>query len=234
MTDVSPTAPGWYGKIPAVGDFVSRRLPQHFIDLWHDWLQQGIAASRSALQDGWLDQYLNSPIWRFLLTPGICGEFTWAGTLMPSVDRVGRYFPLTLAVQMEGRNENLSMITAANNWYAALEQLSLSMLDMNSSVNELEDGLIGTPFPQLGDSAVRSAKEFALWWTIGDATPKVIDLMGPGAVNELVQMATGEGFIAKGSGRSLWWTSEHMKLHCFIGLPPPGYFSVLLENRTIV
>ena len=45
----------------------------------------------------WLDGYLASPSWRFLLMPGVMDGQPWAGVLMPSVDRVGRYYPLTIA-----------------------------------------------------------------------------------------------------------------------------------------
>ncbi len=88
------TIVGFYGKLPVVGDFVSRRLPNEFIKPWDGWLQSAIAASREELGDEWLNSYLTSPIWRFLLSPGVCGNKAVAGIMMPSVDRVGRYYPL--------------------------------------------------------------------------------------------------------------------------------------------
>jgi type VI secretion system protein ImpM len=44
--------------------------------------------------------YLTFPVWRFLLPVGVLGSTAWTGVLMPSVDRVGRYFPLTLATPL--------------------------------------------------------------------------------------------------------------------------------------
>ena len=44
-----PALPGFYGKIPLLGDFVSRRLPRHFIEPWDSWLQSAFAASREQL-----------------------------------------------------------------------------------------------------------------------------------------------------------------------------------------
>jgi hypothetical protein len=35
-------------------------------------------------------------VWRFLLPAGAIGECCWIGVFLPSVDRVGRCFPLTL------------------------------------------------------------------------------------------------------------------------------------------
>src|SRR5512139_3843786 len=100
MLPAPPSMPGWYGKIPNLGDFASRRLPSRFIVAWDDWLQRALASSRAQLGGQWLDLYLTSPVWRFLLMPGVCGSAAWAGVLMPSVDRVGRYFPLTIALEL--------------------------------------------------------------------------------------------------------------------------------------
>jgi len=88
---------GFYGKLPGEGDFVTRRLPWEFTSAWDEWLQQGMQASRAALGEGWLKLYLSAPIWRFQLAPGVCGPLAWRGLFLASVDRVGRYFPLTLA-----------------------------------------------------------------------------------------------------------------------------------------
>ena len=88
---------GFYGKLPGEGDFVTRRLPWEFTAAWDDWLQHGMQASRVALGQRWLDLNLSAPIWRFQLAPGVCGPLAWRGLFFASVDRVGRYFPLTLA-----------------------------------------------------------------------------------------------------------------------------------------
>src|SRR5690606_10627892 len=92
--------PGFYGKLPSRGDFVSRRLAQDFVGHWDAWLQQGLAASQAALGERWLDVYLTSPIWRFAVAPGLIAEAGYVGVLVPSVDRVGRYFPLTAALAL--------------------------------------------------------------------------------------------------------------------------------------
>ncbi len=62
-----------------------------FVDPWDAWLQRGIERSQDVLGEDWLPAYLQAPLWRFGLVPGICGEHGATGVLMPSVDRVGRY-----------------------------------------------------------------------------------------------------------------------------------------------
>src|ERR1051326_5604040 len=97
---LQPAQTGFYGKLPSQGDFLTRRLPREFVAPWDAWLQQGIAASRALLESDWEESYRSAPVWRFLLAPGVCGDAAWAGLLQPSMDRVGRYFPLTIAAKL--------------------------------------------------------------------------------------------------------------------------------------
>ncbi len=88
---------GFYGKIPARGDFVRSGLPRGFIDAWDIWLQGMMADSRVLLAESWLPAWMEAPVWRFYLAAGVCGPGAAFGVFMPSIDRAGRHFPLTLA-----------------------------------------------------------------------------------------------------------------------------------------
>src|SRR5690625_7848268 len=87
---------GFFGKLPAHGDFIHRGLPTRCVSIWDESLQGVIGASREQLGGNWLDIYLTSPIWRFALSPGLVDEHVWAGIFMPSVDRVGRSLPSSI------------------------------------------------------------------------------------------------------------------------------------------
>ncbi len=63
---------------------------------------------------------MSAPIWRFTLAPGLAGRYPVFGVLMPSVDRVGRQFPLTLVARGEGTTEAV---------YAQLEEIALASLE---------------------------------------------------------------------------------------------------------
>jgi type VI secretion system protein ImpM len=121
-----------------LGDFVSRRLPARFVETWDAWLQSALLESREHLGSKWLDIYLISPIWRFILSPGICGSTAWTGILMPSVDKVGRYFPLTLAVWIEDRAALPSLFVSAADWFDRLEQLALSALEDDFELTDFD------------------------------------------------------------------------------------------------
>ena len=86
---------GLFGKLPSHGDFLRRRVSDAYVDAWDAWLRECLAESRAALGERWLDVYLTSPAWRFVCAPGACGPAPVMGLMVPSVDRVGRFFPLT-------------------------------------------------------------------------------------------------------------------------------------------
>lgn len=88
---------GFYGKLPARGDFVRGALPRDFTDRWDAWLAPAIAGSRERMGEDWLPAFLEAPVWRFALSAGLCGGRAALGLMLPSVDRAGRYFPLTFA-----------------------------------------------------------------------------------------------------------------------------------------
>jgi type VI secretion system protein ImpM len=129
--------PGWYGKLPHLGDFASRRLPEAFVSGWDAWLRHALANSREALGPRWLQGYLVAPIVRFWLPPGLLGESAWAGLLMPSIDRVGRHFPLTVAQP----GVALAQAQAAPGWFEALDAAMRRALDVSFTVDDLERAL---------------------------------------------------------------------------------------------
>jgi type VI secretion system protein ImpM len=124
----SADSPGFFGKLPSRGDFVSRRLSADFIDRWDAWLQSALAASQAALGDHWLDVYLTSPIWRFALSPGVCDREAHLGVVIPSVDKVGRYFPLAAAVPCGRATAALALAFELEDWYSSIESLLLATL----------------------------------------------------------------------------------------------------------
>ena len=147
----SATAAGWYGKLPVVGDFASRRLDADFVKIWDEWLSSGLARLAELNRDTWLDEYLSSPPWRFFLTPGFLpapmSQQTWTGVVIPSVDRVGRYYPLTLACKLENVFLEPGTQTALWSWLHQLEDLAVDAMQDDWSIDTLEAELerLGMP-----------------------------------------------------------------------------------------
>jgi type VI secretion system protein ImpM len=83
---------------------------------------------------------MTAPIWRFSLAPGYAGPESVAGVMMPSVDRVGRQFPLTLAAVVP---TDLPLRTLALQAVAldALELVALDALDDGMTREHLAERL---------------------------------------------------------------------------------------------
>jgi type VI secretion system protein ImpM len=228
-----PTA-GWFGKIPALGDFASRRLPQEFIDVWDLWLQHGMAASRASLGARWLESYLTSPIWYFGLFPGVIGAQAWTGLLMPSVDKVGRHFPLTIAVPFDPGENSIVAMFERQDWYARLGQIALATLSVDFPAERLEADLDANPFPANGfDGCAAAARNLADWWQ--NNAPEVTSVFEtPPPMGNLLSAAGHCLLDTTGSGRSLWWRHSvdcwPQVVRGFHGLPPDERFESLLEG----
>src|SRR4051812_34308971 len=89
---------GAFGKLPALAEFISWRLPTEFTVPWHAWLVRGMADARNRIGPAFEDAFAMAPVWRFALPAGAAGSAAVRGILMPSTDAAGRLFPLCLAL----------------------------------------------------------------------------------------------------------------------------------------
>jgi len=140
-------SPGWYGKMPAAGDFIARRLSASFSEPWDRWLQEAMAGSRERLGEGWRDAFLSMPAWRFVFGPGVVSRNAWAGLMVPSVDSVGRYFPLTVASALPSQAlDTAGTLLAATPWFEDIEAIALSALTPGADPAAIDAGIIRRPF----------------------------------------------------------------------------------------
>ncbi|WP_432464168.1 type VI secretion system-associated protein TagF [Agarivorans sp. QJM3NY_33] len=129
---------GYFGKVPARGDFIQGHLPNDFVSAWREWLQAVTAVSREQLGEQWLDRYLTSPIWHFALSAGVSGESAMGGTLMPSVDQVGRHFYFTMAKPV---NVQPVSLWQQREWSEHSEQKVLKLLDDDTDVQRWAESI---------------------------------------------------------------------------------------------
>lgn len=119
---------GLFGKYPLKRDFIAFNLPRAVLDPIDRWLQSGIAASREARSNVWKEMFLVQPIWNFRLGRQITGT-DCIGAMMPSVDGVGRYFPLALvAYAPEGQGFPIWSALDIDDWLKQVRQRLLSAL----------------------------------------------------------------------------------------------------------
>jgi type VI secretion system protein ImpM len=229
---------GFYGKLPSHGDFLRRRVSDAFVGVWDAWLQECVASSRDALGARWLDVYLTSPAWRFVCAAGACGPAPVAGVMVPSVDRVGRYFPLALVAELPATANPIAVPGLVDSFFAGAEQLAVEALSADRLDFEAFDNRVG----QLADELA----------AIGRAPQVVLD---PAAEAILASKGAARWQLPIGSAAHvglafqhvlaqrltrlyqplvLWWTegSSMVGPSCLVdrGLPHPDTFAALLDG----
>ena len=188
---------GLFGKLPARGDFVQLGLPGGFVRPWDDWLQRVIAASQDRMGEDWLPAFLESPVWRFALPGGLCGAGAVLGLFMPSVDRVGRYFPLTLAAVFPPPAQPPAS-DVAGPWLAAAEAAGRAALEEAVPPDEVMRHL-----PALDAGAIAETPAPGEWWTDGGprvAETRVVLTALPDAARFAAMLGDG---AARGDGAAL-------------------------------
>jgi type VI secretion system protein ImpM len=148
-------SPGFSGKLPRAGDFVARGLPPGFVRRWDRWASRHLVPRLGAAWPaGGLRFHLRAPE-----GPAM------TGVALPSADRAGRPFPLTLAAPAPG--------PAAPAWYDALAAAGAAALDPAA----LEAALAAFPDPDAGGPP--SAAGLLLWTGRGAPAPADPDAPGP-------------------------------------------------------
>lgn len=199
---VAQSLPGWYGKLPGMGDFAHRRLPSSFLRVWDAWLQQGFHELRTTQPD-WTRHFLDSSIWFFTLGRNVVDSNQWMGVLMPSVDSAGRYFPLTLATELNEAALEVSAERASGflHWWTASANLAVAGLDQDMDANQFE-AMLGREFLQHAQPSI--------------STPSTVNVC-----------ASGESAWIKQPPKS------HLSDLLLVGLPTGSTFNALFDCAAI-
>lgn len=225
---------GWFGKLPSHGDFLQRRAPPPFVAAWDEWLQRCIGHSRETLQSEWLNAYLTSPVWRFMLSGGVIGASTYAGILLPSVDRVGRYFPLTIVAELPSQLPPMAVAIQGRDWFRQIEAAALAAL--GSQDFDIDD------FDAALQSSARSlaAVERYVATDLGESFPETarcwrmpvtsVDRMPAALIDPLLQLAS-----QRLRPLTLWWSdgSERVGASCLMAqsLPDETQYVAMLDGN---
>lgn len=211
-------APGFFGKLPSHGDFVGRRLPPGVRRCLDEWLQGALVQSRIDLGPAWLATWGSSPIWRFVIGAGVCGDEAWAGVMMPSADRVGRCFPLLLAGASACAPRLDACLTDYGDWFERLEALALSALEQGRTLDTFDAAL------SVAGAAPCSHNGTAIG-------------LAPAQARAMARRAHSIQALAALSlaGQSVWWTEGSPTISQWValcpGLPAPSGFAALLDGR---
>lgn len=219
-------APGWFGKLATQGDFASRRLPPEWVQACDRWLSECVSSSKRQLGDGWLETYLNAPVWRFAWAPGVVDDQWWFGVLMPSCDNVGRYFPIVIVQPRTHAPVDRIGLNHLDLWWAHLARAALDTLAEGATLEAFEAALHDAPpWPSAASMQPMAALTSAIgrWRQAVPAGATLGEISHALAAGELQQRL---------SQASFWWPlwpSAHAGSCTVVaGLPPPQAFAEML------
>ena len=218
--------PGWYGKLAMLGDFAHRRLPLGFVKACDAWLSQGIAASRKSLGSAWQGNYLTAPLWCFAWSPRVVDEQWWFGVLMPSVDAVGRYFPLVVAFSTEDAPTEPHALAQWAQWYDSAGACALQTLQGQATLDEFESALAaaGTPLTT-APAAFAPPQAFTSELQLHPAQ---------GAWPQDAATIVLRSLTARLQGQSIWWVQGDSEtpppVTVMRGLPTANRFVAILQG----
>jgi type VI secretion system protein ImpM len=226
-------AAGWYGKIASLGDFASRRLPHEMIAQIDAWLQRMLLGGQARLGENWLHTYLTGPVWRFIWCPGLFGTTGWSGVLMPSVDKVGRYFPLVVATPTAGIPPTGQDFDSLLEWLARVEAAALQTLDLNHGVSDFDAALAacGLPVP------TTTVPMNMLLPALHGEESQILTLPSPSALFPTFSDAGVSLLADTARGCGLWWApvpgSDGLSFFTCRGMPSEDLFVRMLQGADV-
>lgn len=221
---------GLYGKLPSKRDFVAVAVPRPVLSVLEPWLQGGLSASRAHLGDAWQETFLRAPIWRFWLGAEVCGGTTVAGAFMPSVDGVGRYFPLTVLVCAEKPNAiPPPELDPQDAWFGKAESLLLSALEPSATFEGVTQALQGLP-PALGHIGALPPEGMV---RLPDGT--ILMAASPANLPARLGAVRIEDYVRAYATLTVWWTigGEDFPPLAMVGqrMPNAYLFTTLLTGQ---
>jgi type VI secretion system protein ImpM len=219
-----------YGKLPTKRDFIALGASRDFLNCWEPWLQSGVSASQTTLGEQWKKAFLRAPIWRFWLGADLCGVSV-VGAFMPSLDKVGRYFPLTVfACADQGSAIPPPEIDAQDTWFKATEDFLISMLDHETTFEAAVQKLGQLAMPSQAESLNRSAADAVVERAVTVAIQKeekpFTELFG-----SLRQVDHDKIY----SGTTCWWTAGgedfSSMAFCVKRMPDPFLFAAMMTGQ---
>jgi type VI secretion system protein ImpM len=218
---------GLFGKLPAKRDFIGANASRRFLDVWEPWLQAGVATSKQMLGSAWTEAYNSAPIWRFWLGVDFCGEAT-IGAFMPSVDGVGRSFPLAVFASEGADSLAPPELDPNDEWCEAAESILLAALEPGALLETIADRVAAMRPPALRPRS--------------GAVAGLMELPEGGVLARDIDRRVSLAFLAARrfghrrafASQSFWWTIGGQGFSplalSHVGLPPAVRFADMLTG----
>ncbi|GGY16234.1 hypothetical protein GCM10008098_04350 [Rhodanobacter panaciterrae] len=207
-------------------------MPPGFVGVWDRHFENAVAESRSALNSDWHEAYHASPVWRFLLAAGACGESAWVGIMGPGTDRVGRCFPMVIAAPVAvDAGSGAQLLLDGGRWFDAAEQVhDAAQVDAAISVDAFDEQVAALAGPL--DAAQPRGLEFLHGVDWSAASHWRLPLPTRDAAASFLS-GLWPRLVATPGTWCLWWTAgaERVPPSVLItnGLPQPAAYAGFLD-----
>ena len=159
---------GFFGKLPTHGDFISAGLGRPVQNAMDAWLQESLLMVQQEFGKDWERRFTTMPGWRFIVEDGLWGPATIAGVILPSIDRVGRHFPLVIAAQLHAFSDDPRCLCLDDTWFTAAEGMAETSGRRDFDIDFFTTGLKRLRTPRAGefnpDVRQGSVSPGAFWW----------------------------------------------------------------------
>jgi len=180
------TASGFFGKLPRQGDFVAAGLPRRTIAVFDAWAARIVPGTQAMMgRFNWTQAWQTAPVWRFAVPDEAHSDAGVIGVWMPSVDQVGRYFPLMIAATCPEATPE-QMVRRGTAWLDAADDAGRAAIA--DSLTPAQLTMLIPPSPDLlvaqestPPHGLQPRPGLGCWWTEGaplvPAQGRVLDAM---------------------------------------------------------
>lgn len=161
---LTPPYPGFFGKLPVTGDFVTRGLPDAFRKSWDVWITRHVAP-RLRMGTRWPQGGLRVRL--------VSGSRVAAMVIVPGVDSAGRVFPLSLCLI----GKTLPGPPDLCAWFSGARRCAEMALARRLGADALQDALEALPPPEGEDG---NGRAMVIWTR--RYPPEEVEADNPGEV----------------------------------------------------
>jgi len=157
--------------------------------------------------------------------------------MLPSVDAVGRYFPLTVACPLPAaRIDVVATLLAASPWFDSIEEIALGAIAPKADTQAIDAAFAGRAFRSewLRPAAPRADADTTV--PMRPASPQLLCLaLGERALDART-MPQAQAIAARLEEPCAAWLAEPSEVmgRCLLlteGLPPPAAFCAMMDGR---
>ena len=211
---------GVYGKLPCAGDFFYRHLSASTLEALDRFHAQSLYELQKTYANQWQERFLHSAAWCCYIPRHCWADSSFLGVIVPSCDRVGRAYPLTLLLPLTPALEPMIFALPFERWLKRSQSIIQAGLEQQFSDTDAFFQALSATTQILGD-----------WFRLGGSPPSYhrLTFQQPWTPSDAIAFAWASEHC---SHRSIWWRYPDQgtgQLHYFDGLPLAQQYAELLD-----